>query len=70
MEGSLGPDQLPAELVGQVEALARRLGCDSGERQLEFKLVDGRLVRTYLQHGPIKNQELEALARAVGVLRD
>lgn len=66
MEGSLAPTELPAELVAQVEAIAKRLGCDAGERTLEFRLADGSLVRSHLHHGPIKNHELEELGQRDG----
>lgn len=59
-------DQLPADLQAQVESLARRLKCDVGERTLEFRLSEGRLAKTFLHHGPIKNEELARLARSEG----
>lgn len=57
--------QLPADLQAAVEAIARRLHCDAGERTLEFRLRDGRLAQTFIHHGPIKNEELARLARTV-----
>jgi hypothetical protein len=61
--GEQGDAALPAELQRQVERIAAALGCDRGERTLEFRLTNGTLAKTFLHHGPIRNEELSRLAR-------
>lgn len=56
--------ELTADLQSDVEAVARRLQCDVGERTLEFRFRDGHLAATFLHHGPIRNEELARLARS------
>lgn len=53
----------PDDVKRQVDAIARRLGCDSGEWILEFKILDGSLANTRRHHGPIRNEELSRLTR-------
>ncbi len=53
---------LPRNLQLQVEAIARRLGCETGEWTLEFKLRDGNLAQTRRHHGPIRNEELAVIS--------
>ena len=47
----------------RVERLAELLGQATGERTLTFHLSNGHLRRTELGHRPIRNDELEQLAR-------
>lgn len=53
---------MQVDLRSQIEAAARRLGCDVGEHTLEFRIRDGHLVQTYLHHGPVRNEELARLS--------
>lgn len=57
-------EELPADLQAEVERIARRLDCDRGERVLEFRLMEGRLAKTFLHHGPIRNEELARITRS------
>lgn len=56
---------IPADVIADLELIARRLGCDEGEWLMQFKLVGGRFVRAYLHHGPIKRDELVELAQSI-----
>lgn len=60
--GGLTPEQLPPDVVADVERVARRLGCDDGHWTLEFVVQNGGLFRTFRKHGPITADELRVLA--------
>lgn len=42
-----------------VELLATHLGCTRGTWSIEFVLHDGHLQKTFMKHGPVKNDDLE-----------
>lgn len=55
---------MAGSVVTEVEAIAAAAGCDDGEWVMEFRFQEGVLLKAYLHHGPIKNDELVALAVA------
>jgi hypothetical protein len=57
--------ELDAEPVRAiVEYLAGRLGLTVGEREIAFTFTNGALRRAHVHASPIRNEELEQLARA------
>lgn len=61
---------LPPRIRAQVELLALDLGLNHlGRVSTEFETDRGKLVRTFIKIGAIKNQELEELAVALSRLR-
>lgn len=60
-------EDLPPDVVEDVEHVARRLGCDDGQWTLEFVVQNGSLFRTFRKHGPITVDELRVLATREGV---
>lgn len=69
--GTFGPGELPPELVSEldrytlravIEYVCARVGADRGSRKLSFWLTGGSLRQASIDHGPIRNAELESIA--------
>lgn len=61
-DGELSRDELTPDLVEELRAIARRLGCSEGTWTLEVVLQNGEPFQAFRKHGPIKLGELRALA--------
>lgn len=69
MQGDSPAADLPDELVEQLLNLLRVAQLIPGVTALEVRMVNGKWSKGYLHMGPMGQDDVTALARAVGVLR-
>lgn len=55
--------ELGADIVEELERIARRLGAAAGNVTLEAVFSEGRYIRGFLKRGPINADELRTLGR-------
>jgi hypothetical protein len=71
MQGNPAHSGLAREIRMKAQELAQLAGAAKGYWTLELRIEDGLFKNIRLHHGPLhSNEDLERLARSVGVLRD